>query len=343
MPSPDFGPVFEEIVRRLIRNPSMSRLSFTSSERTILRESGIQDKLPTFTDVWLSLILKLSKPDMPVFILIDEFDSGVPELSSLLYDLRRFYDDSLFGLCLIFGLKGEPKEVQSKLGGALYRRMSLQPIHLYPISQDEGVSFLKAILNRKEINPSAPFHPFTEGAVRTLVELSCPTTPRRLLRIASYVFETARMEGVNIDKDFVLRMAAKFGQISILTQTLEGKTIEEKGTERILPTVQGIVEYDSDNLPHLLIIPEKLSAKEVIGLLLYSKKTETIGLEELTKLVSRNWNKVSTSYVSANIGQMKHMILAEGTKRQYKYRLSGAGLSWIENELLPRLKIEKQE
>lgn len=341
--SPEFSSMLEEVIRRLIRNPSMSRLSFSSGERQILRESGIEDKFPTFADIWLSLIFKMSKPDMPVFILIDEFDVGFPDLSALLNDLRRFYDDSLFGLCLIFGLKGEPKDVQSKLGGALYSRMSLQPLHLYPISQDEGVEFLKAILNRKGNHSSTPFHPFTEGAVKTLVQLSCPTTPRRLLRIASYVFETAQMEGVSIDKDFVLRMAEKFGQISIPIQAAEGKTIERRDTGTIVPAFQDIIEFDADNLPHLLVIPDKLSAKEVIGLLLFSKKTEAISLDDLTKLVSRNWNKVTNSYVSANIAQMKPLILAEGTKRQYKYRLSGAGLSWIENELLPRLKKEKQE
>ena len=200
----------------LERFVSSGRLQRPMSLRDMdmLREAGILGKLPSLSELWRSTIFALSTKDWPVFILIDELDVVAPRSLIELQRLRQVYDDSLSGLCLVFGLKGEPKDAKETLGKAFYTRMSLQPIQLYPLSKEEAMVFLKAVLERTRTT-GPPFFPFTEEAIATLVDIVCPTTPRRLLRIGSLVFEQARMEEREIiDAEFVSRMVAKFGEIS---------------------------------------------------------------------------------------------------------------------------------
>ena len=332
----------EELVSKLVMNGSVGRL-FSFRERTELRRAGILDRLPTLIDLWIYIISNLSTPNWPVFILVDEFDLPSMGLVSptLLNGIRRVYDDSLFGLCLVFGLKGEPKDAKKILGNALHSRMSLQPIPLYPISREEAPEFLKAVLNQKKKTQTPSFSPFTAKAIQTLIDLACPTTPRRLLRICSFIFEEAHMSGLRtIDDDFVSKMAVKYGEISITSQVPEVPfPIREKETYTAMePILEGIIEYGTDGIPKILVAPEKLTAKEVIGLLLYAKKQSAIGLRELSSLVSRNWKSVPIEYISANLSQIRQFIIMEGKRGGFSYRLSGAGISWVENSVIPRLR-----
>lgn len=64
---------------------------------------------------------------------------------------------------------------------------------------------------------------------------------------------------------------------------------------------------------------------------------------ELKELVNLSWKAVSQPYVSANIGQMKGLILKEGSRGAFVYKLSGTGKSWIENTLLPKLRGKENE
>jgi hypothetical protein len=104
------------------------------------------------------------------------------------------------------------------------------------------------------------------------------------------------------------------------------------------PEQSGIIEYLSDGTPHISVSTDKLSAREVIGLLLYAKSPNAISLNELTQLVSNNWKSTDVYNVSANLSQMRAYIIKEGSRGSYSYRLSGSGKSWVENELLPKLK-----
>jgi hypothetical protein len=215
----------EAVLGRLVSSGRLSR-GMSLRDMDILREAGVLGKLPSLSELWTSIIFALSTKDWPVFILIDELDvaAAEPKSSIELQRLRQVYDDSLFGLCLVFGLKGEPKDARITLGKALYTRMSLQPIQLYPLSKEEAKVFLKAVLEKTRTS-SSPFFPFTEEAIETLVDVVCPTTPRRLLRIGSLVFEQARMEKQEtIDGEFVSKIVAKFGEISV--QEARGLTIE---------------------------------------------------------------------------------------------------------------------
>ena len=112
------------------------------------------------------------------------------------------------------------------------------------------------------------------------------------------------------------------------------------------PTVrkelEGVIEVTADGHPQILVRPETLTAREVIGLLLYWKHPEGLLIGELTNLVSLNWKAVGQPYVAANVGQMKGLLLREGPRGRYVFKLSGSGKSWVENDLLPKLRGEKK-
>jgi hypothetical protein len=106
--------------------------------------------------------------------------------------------------------------------------------------------------------------------------------------------------------------------------------------------LEGIIEVTADDRPQIIISPEKLSAKDVIGLLLYWKYPNGFSMGELTSLVSLSWKAVDQPYVAANIGQMKGLLLREGLRGRYIFKLSGTGKSWVETDLLPRMREEKK-
>lgn len=113
-----------------------------------------------------------------------------------------------------------------------------------------------------------------------------------------------------------------------------------------LPTVkkeiEGIIEVTANGRPHIVVSPEKLTAKDIISLLLYWKEPDGLVIRELTDLISLNWKAVDQRYVAAVIGGMKGLILKEGPRGKYVYKLSGTGKSWTENNVLPKLRGERK-
>ncbi len=106
------------------------------------------------------------------------------------------------------------------------------------------------------------------------------------------------------------------------------------------PELTGVIEYGNDGTPHITISSDKLTAREVIGLLLYTKSPNSISMGELTNLVKNNWKNVDMTQISANLSFMRAYVIKEGTRGSYSYRLSGSGKEWIENELLPKLRMK---
>jgi Cdc6-like AAA superfamily ATPase len=358
--SQDERPVSEAELMEHI--PALRAIIYGESTRTMsLRERSFLRKIariPTTFELWSRMIADLSTESWPVFVLLDEFDAALLGSSSmeLLYDLRRLFDETLTGLCLVIGLKGKPKDAEEKLGRALYSRMTFQPIHLYPLSKIEGLEFLKAILQqagtRLKKKPTSLHFPFIEKSLKTLIELTCPTTPRRLLRTSSLIFEEAKSERLSrIDEDFVLKIAMKFGEVSTIIPELEAKPLKVKEEREEIPkaipkapeTLQGIIQFGRNGQPNLAVDPRELTTKEVVGLILYAKKPTSLTLSEIKELVSRNWKSLSIYSTSAAIGKMRGLIIREGKRGSYHYRLSGMGESWIENELIPRLKGKTKE
>jgi len=120
----------------------------------------------------------------------------------------------------------------------------------------------------------------------------------------------------------------------ITPTTLVSPAIEKKELEHI-------VEATADGRPQITIPPERLSAREVIGLLLYWKYPGGFLTNELKDLVSLSWKTVDQGIVTARIADLKGLVVKEGSKGKFIYKLSGTGKSWIERDLLPRLKGEK--
>lgn len=125
-------------------------------------------------------------------------------------------------------------------------------------------------------------------------------------------------------------------------------TIKEKLEAPVLPSpvsvapskpeVAGVIEYTADGNPHLIVPPDKLTAREVIGLILYAKSPNAVSMSELTELVGINWKSVGMPYISSNLSQMRGFVIKEGSRGSYSYKLSGSGKNWVENELLPKWK-----
>jgi Cdc6-like AAA superfamily ATPase len=209
----------EELGKIIINLITGSRLTLT--QRRILDEVEILEKIPSRTEIWNRILSELVTEEWPVFILLDEFDAALLNslgAQELLLELRRLYDETMWGMCLVIGLKGEPKDVKEKLSNALYSRMSLQPIYMTPLSREEGLDFLKDVLKHAYggREGGSPFLPFTEESAKLLVDIICPCTPRRFLKICSLVFEEARREGaIPINSDFVYSLVTKFGEIEI--------------------------------------------------------------------------------------------------------------------------------
>lgn len=320
----------------------------TLGQASIARELGFLRGFPSSSEVWGRILSDLRTTEWPVFVLIDEFDAvllGEQSSQELLFGLRRLYDETLFGMCIVIGLKGEPKDVGQKLGSAIHSRMSLQPIYVTPLSKDEGLEFLTDVLEYRYGKRKRKFLPFTEDGAKTLVDLSCPCTPRRLLRISSVVFEQARREELSrIDRDLVLEVVARFGQISISAPSL--KIMEPKVEREVTAPqriIEDVIEYGANGVPHILVNPARLTATEAIGLVLYAKRPTSLALREIQELVSRNWKSLTIYSTSARIGGMRGLVMREGKKGSYRYRLSGMGESWIERELIPHLKGEEKE
>jgi len=123
---------------------------------------------------------------------------------------------------------------------------------------------------------------------------------------------------------------------------MRSETISTTTPSAVKKGLEGIIEVTADGKPQIIISPEKFTAKDVIGLLLYWKYPNGLLLSELTNLVSLSWKAVNQPYVAANIGMMKGLLLKEGPRGKYVFKLSGTGKSWIETDLLPKIKAEKK-
>lgn len=101
--------------------------------------------------------------------------------------------------------------------------------------------------------------------------------------------------------------------------------------------IKDILEYDSKKSPHILISKKQLSGKLAVGLILLGNSETGCTMPELVKQVSKNWKRVSSTYISPLISQMGGWVMKEGQKREYTYRLSTKG----KREILNLVKLMK--
>ncbi len=101
-------------------------------------------------------------------------------------------------------------------------------------------------------------------------------------------------------------------------------------------SVTGIVEFTAEGRPHLTVPVDNLSAKEAISIVMYSLHPKPLGDGELSSLLSSSWKATNESVVRARVSELRKegkLISERGS-----YVLSGAGVQWVEGQLLPRLQ-----
>jgi hypothetical protein len=166
------------------------------------------------------------------------------------------------------------------------------------------------------------------------------------LKIKTYYGE------INIEGDSFSDFKNSLGEMGISSEIVDSvinaavSSIERKDVTISIPAPitpskpeqSGIIEYLSDGTPHISVSTDKLSAKDVIGLLLYAKSPNAVSSTELTQLVSNNWRSTDIYTVSSNLSKMRAYVIKEGSRGSFSFRLSGSGKIWVENELLPQLK-----
>jgi len=98
----------------------------------------------------------------------------------------------------------------------------------------------------------------------------------------------------------------------------------------------GILETTPDGKLHFTIPFDRISAKEAIGLILYGSNPTPIEDARLIELLGTSWKAVKDNVVRARISELRKegKLIAEGGR----YSLSGAGIQWISQDVLPKLR-----
>ena len=98
----------------------------------------------------------------------------------------------------------------------------------------------------------------------------------------------------------------------------------------------GILETTPEGKLHFTIPFDKISAKEAIGLILYGNNPSPIEDAKLIELLGTSWKAVKDNVVRARISELRKegKLIAE----QGRYSLSGAGLQWITQDVLPKVR-----
>jgi len=111
------------------------------------------------------------------------------------------------------------------------------------------------------------------------------------------------------------------------------ETIQTDGLSSI--GLRGIIESKDGNV--FFTIPvDTITAKEAVALSLYAKRPNELTDEELSSILSSGWKTMKPEAVRARASELRRegKLIAE----RGRYRLSGAGLQWMEGEVLLRLQ-----
>ncbi len=141
------------------------------------------------------------------------------------------------------------------------------------------------------------------------------------------------------DFDYVKQQFEEIGRSFKSANTIKGvDTVPSPAVSTLDPAlgITGIVEFGSEGKPHLTVPVESLSAKEAISLVMFSLHPKPLGDDDLSSLLSSSWKTTGESIVRARISELRRegKVIAE----RGSYLLSGAGVQWIQNDVLPRLQ-----
>ncbi len=97
-----------------------------------------------------------------------------------------------------------------------------------------------------------------------------------------------------------------------------------------------IMEKTEEGRLHLIIPAATLTSKEAVALFLYAIRPKKPSDKELADTISSGWKTIKAEAVRARASEMRRdgkLISEDG-----RYTLSGAGVQWVENELLAKIK-----
>ena len=116
------------------------------------------------------------------------------------------------------------------------------------------------------------------------------------------------------------------------------QTVGEQSGQTVIPgeELTGILETTPEGKLHFTIPFDKISAKEAIGLILYGSNPSPIEDANLIGLLQTSWKSVKDNVVRARVSELRKegKLIAE----QGRYSLSGAGIQWITQEVLPKVR-----
>ena len=140
------------------------------------------------------------------------------------------------------------------------------------------------------------------------------------------------------DFDYVRGKFEELLQSQRTIQPASASTIGDQSLEGFVPSEElaGILETTAEGKLHFTIPFDRISAKEAIGLILYSSNPTPIEDAKLIELLGTSWKAVKDNVVRARVSELRKegKLIAE----QGRYTLSGAGLQWIGQEILPKLR-----
>lgn len=147
--------------------------------------------------------------------------------------------------------------------------------------------------------------------------------------------------------NFEVELEGEFGYVrgkfEELLQSQPGAAIAQQSatdqsTESVIPgeELAGILETTPDGKLHFTIPFDKISAKEAIGLILYSSNPAPLEDARLIELLGTSWKAVKDNVIRARVSELRKegKLIAE----QGRYRLSGAGMQWIGQDVLSKLR-----
>lgn len=140
------------------------------------------------------------------------------------------------------------------------------------------------------------------------------------------------------DFEYVRGKFEELLQTQSVLQTTQSSMGSEQSSEGFvaLEELTGILETTSEGKLHFTIPFDRISAKEAIGLLIYSSNPTPMEDAKLIELLGMSWKAVKDNVVRARVSELRKegKLIAE----QGRYSLSGAGMQWISQEVLPKLR-----
>lgn len=102
----------------------------------------------------------------------------------------------------------------------------------------------------------------------------------------------------------------------------------------------GLVETTADGKIHYTFRADILTAKEAVALMLYIHHPKPLKHDELSDLLSTGWKTTHSHVVRARASELKRdgrLIMESG-----RYSLSGAGLQWVQTQVIAKLRAQSQ-